>query len=218
MRVRYLCDRAIEYYWGRVNPEDFTVFRAPADPYYILVATVLSQNTSDVNSTRALARLIEVVGIPIDVGKVLEMGVEKLAELIRVSGLHYAKARTIVQLLRFLSREELEHEEPELLRAKLLKVPGIGYKTVDVFLLMYRRYPVFPMDTHIRRVLHRYGVVDRRESYEKARRLVEEELPREADYLLKAHLSLIQHGRSTCKARKPLCGTCIVTLECSKKL
>ena len=218
MRVRYLCDRAIEYYWNRMDLQDFTALRAPADPYYILIATVLSQNTSDVNSTRALANLIDIVGVPIDVGKVLEMGVERLAELIRVSGLHYAKARTIVQLLRSLSREELEYEEPESLRVKLLSVSGIGYKTADVFLLMYRKHPVFPMDTHIRRVLHRYGAVDRRESYEKARKRVEEELPREADYLLRAHLSLIQHGRSTCKARKPLCSTCIVASECPKKL
>jgi endonuclease-3 len=217
MRVRYLCDRVIEYYWSRVNPRDFIALVAPRDPYYILIATILSQNTSDVNSSRALARLIEVVGVPVDVGRVLELGVEGLAELIRVSGLHYAKARTIIQLLRSLSREELEHDEPELLRAKLLKIPGIGYKTADVFLLMYRKYPVFPMDTHIRRVLHRYGAVDRREDYERARRRVEEELPREADYLLKAHLSLIQHGRSTCKARKPLCGTCVVNPECPKR-
>jgi endonuclease-3 len=218
MRVRYLCDRVIEYYWSRINPQNFTALTAPRDPYYILIATILSQNTSDVNSSRALARLIEVVGVPVDVGKILELGVERLAELIRVSGLHYAKARTILQLLRSLSRDELEYDEPELLRTKLLKIPGIGYKTADVFLLMYRNHPIFPIDTHIRRVLHRYGTVDLRENYERARRRVEEELPREANYLLKAHLSLIQHGRSTCKARKPLCNTCIVNPECLKRL
>lgn len=214
--LRHLFDTVIERYWSSIDLGEFAVLRARGDPFSVLVAVVLSQNTSDVNATRAYESLVRRVGRPVRPEALLEIGVEGIAEAVRVSGMQRIKARTIVGLARSVSVRELEELDPLELRSRLLSVPGVGYKTADVFLLMYRRYPVFPMDTHIRRVLTRYGVARPGEDYEAVRRTVEALLPRDPDYLLKAHLSLIEHGRTVCKARRPRCSECPVSDGCAK--
>ncbi|MCS7099034.1 MAG: hypothetical protein RMH84_02160 [Sulfolobales archaeon] len=214
--LRNLFDTLIEYHWSSIEMGEFTVLNACEDPLSVLVAIVLSQNTNDVNSTRAYRSLAQRVGCPMKPESILEMSVEELAEVIRVSGMHHIKARTIVNLVKSVSVEELVKLDPLELRSRLLAIRGIGYKTADVFLLMYRKFPVFPIDTHIRRVLTRYGVVRRGDSYEAIRRTVENYLPEDPDYLTRAHLSLIKHGRAVCRARKPLCEMCPVSSWCAK--
>ena len=184
----------------------------------MLIAVVLSQNTNDLNSTRAYRALIERVGYPLRPEALLSMGLDELADTIRVSGMQHVKARTILNLVRSVTVRELQELDPPELRRRLLRVPGVGYKTVDVFLLMYRRYPVFPIDTHIRRVLTRYGAISPRDGYETIRSRVEGELPRDPDYLLRAHLSTIKHGRVTCRARGPRCDACPVVGRCARVL
>ncbi|MEM4665374.1 MAG: hypothetical protein QW271_06485 [Sulfolobales archaeon] len=176
----------------------------------------MSQNTNDTNSTRAYESLVRKVGCPLKPAALLKLGVDGIAEAIRVSGMQYVKAETIINLVNSISVEELVELDPAELRAKLLSVRGIGYKTADVFLLMYRKYPVFPIDTHIRRVLIRYGAVKPGDSYEHIRSVVESSLPRDPEYLVKAHLSLIKHGRTVCRARKPDCQRCPVSEYCAK--
>ncbi len=216
--VRHLFDTVIERYWSGIDLSEFTVLRARGDPLSVLVAVVLSQNTSDVNSTRAYESLARRTGLPMRPEVILELGVEGVAEAVRVSGMQYVKAGTIVRLAQSVNPRELEELDPPLLRTRLLSVPGVGYKTADVFLLMYRRYPVFPMDTHIRRTLVRYGIAKRGEGYEAVRLRVEAHLPRDPDYLLRAHLSLIEHGRTVCKARRPRCSECPVSEGCARVL
>ncbi|MEM1911478.1 MAG: hypothetical protein QW780_04160 [Sulfolobales archaeon] len=178
----------------------------------------MSQNTSDVNSTRAYESLVGKAGYPLRPDALLKLGVSGIAEAIRVSGMQYIKAKTIINLVNSIRVKELVELDPMELRAKLLSVRGIGYKTADVFLLIYRKYPVFPIDTHIRRVLIRYGAVKPGDSYERARSVVESVLPRDPEYLVKAHLSLIKHGRTICRARKPDCQRCLVSEYCAKAI
>lgn len=213
-RVRQLVESVIEFHIGELKLEEFAVFNTRGDPLSVIVATILSQNTNDKNAVRAYKTLAEVVGTPLKPEALLALGVEGIARAIRVSGMHQVKARAIVNLANSVTIQELEELEPMSLRSKLLSVPGIGYKTADVFLLMYRRYPIFPIDTHIRRILVRYGVVRPGDSYERIRLTVEEELPRDPEYLMKAHLSLIRHGRTVCKALRPRCGDCPVASTC----
>lgn len=213
-RIRQLVESVIEYHVDKLKLEEFAIFNIQKDPLSVIVATILSQNTNDKNAIRAYKALAEVVGTPLKPGALLALGVEGIARAIRVSGMHQIKARTIINLVSSVTTQELEELEPMSLRSKLLEVPGIGYKTADVFLLMYRKYPIFPVDTHIRRVLARYGVVRPWDSYERIRLAVEGELPRDPEYLMKAHLSLIRHGRTVCKALRPRCGDCLVASTC----
>jgi len=216
--LRYLFDKVVEYYWSSIDLGEFTVFNTRGDPLSVLIAVILSQNTSDTNSTRAYESLVRRAGYPIKPTALLELGVNGIADAIRVSGMQYIKAKTIVNLVNSVSVDELEKLDPKELRVKLLSVEGIGYKTADVFLLMYRKFPVFPIDTHIRRVLIRYGAANPRDSYESMRSLAEASMPRDPEYLLKAHLSLIKHGRTMCRARKPDCVRCPVSEHCAKVL
>lgn len=214
--LRYLVDTVIEYYRGSLDIREFTIFNAHSDPVSVLIAVILSQNTNDLNSTRAYRTLVERVGYPLRPEVLLSIGLNDLADMIRISGMQYVKAKTILNLVRSITSKELAELDPEELRKRLLKIPGIGYKTADVFLLMFRRYPVFPIDTHIRRILIRYGAVSPRDSYETMRKRVEKDLPKDPDYLLRAHLSLIKHGRTICRARVFKCGECPVVKYCAK--
>ncbi|MCX8185274.1 MAG: hypothetical protein RMI56_01710 [Sulfolobales archaeon] len=215
-RPRDLFDAVIEYHWSDLELSEFTVFNTCKDPLSILIAIVLSQNTNDLNSTRAYRSIAERIGCPMKPEDILKLGVDELARAIRVSGMQNVKARTIVNLAMSISVDELSNLDPQELRDRLLSIPGIGYKTADVFLLMYRKFPVFPIDTHIRRVLSRCGIVRVRDEYEVIRKTVEEYLPRDPEYLMKAHLSLIEHGRTICRARKPKCDQCPISDKCAK--
>jgi len=183
----------------------------------MLVSTVLSQNTSDRNTARAVSRLRETIGItPEGISKA---GLRELKAAIRSSGLYNVKARVLKRLARIIvkkygGRVEKVLEKPlDEARGELMSLPGVGPKTADVILLFAGSRQTFPIDTHIFRVSRRLGLIGLRDSYEEARRRLMKTFP--PDSYLKAHLLLIEHGRRICKARKPLCGDCVLLKHCS---
>jgi len=183
-------------------------------PFAVLVATVLSQNTNDKNSIAAYLKLRSKVGASLKA--VLEASEEGLAEAIRVSGLARRKAKTIKSLAKKVA--ELGGEEALLtmdarkLREELLSVSGVGPKTVDVFLSLYRREPFFAVDTHAARIAARWGLVAERASYDEISKKLLELFG--GEYAEEAHRLLIALGRKYCKARKPLCSECPVAKYC----
>ncbi len=218
-RLREAVDRIVKHYLGGLSTGEFPVIeslRSGLHPFGVLVAIILSQNTSDRNSGIALSRLRRALGMELRPESFRHVTINELAEIIKPSGMQVQKATTIINLLKEFEGEfnALLNDDPESLRSRLLSVKGVGPKTADVFLLFIRRYPTFPIDTHIRRFLVRFGVGGRGESYESLRRKVLSALPRSPDYLLAAHLSIIKHGRRVCKSRKPLCGECVVRKLC----
>ncbi len=220
-RLKEATDRLIREYFPNLSYSDFPAIRSVAEgmhPFGVLVAVILSQNTSDRNSGVALENLRRSLCRDLKPECFAGISEDRLAELIRPSGMQRLKARTILRALReFGGGDALMTEDPEVLRRKLLSVPGIGPKTADVFLLFVRRYPTFPMDTHIRRFLYRFGVGDKGEGYESLRGKVMAALPRDPRYLAAAHLSMIAHGRSVCRSRRPYCKTCVVRDLCAKR-
>ncbi|MEM1873189.1 MAG: endonuclease III [Acidilobaceae archaeon] len=200
-----------------VNPEDYTVLVALAvgggSPFSVLVGAVLSQNTSDKNSIRALKSLAERVGLSPE--KILEAGLSEVEEAIKTAGLWKSKARAIVELARLvLSRggeEYLLREDPLVLREELLRVRGVGPKTVDVFLSVARRAPVFPVDTHAARVALRWGLASSRRYSEVSRALLE---CFGAERSEEAHRLVIALGRAYCRARRPRCKECPLRAHC----
>lgn len=179
--------------------------------FEFMVGVMLSQNTSDKNAIRAYNALREALG-EITPEKILELGEERLAEIIRPAGMYRARARNIVGLARRLRGRGLVELDEKLgrlgveeARRILVGLPGIGAKTADVILLMYYGKPTFPVDTHIRRITRRLGVVER-DRYEDIRGWWMSQLP--PDKYLEAHLLLITHGRRTCRARGPMCDAC----------
>lgn len=183
----------------------------------VLVATVLSQNTNDRNSIRALLKLREAVGVRLE--DILRADVERIAEAIREAGLWRQKAETIKRLAEHVARlggeDFLLKEDPWRIRGELLKVKGVGPKTVDVFLSVVRRAPVFAVDTHAMRIAIRWGLA-RRRSYEEVSRAL-------LNYFgawrsEEAHRLLIAFGRRICKARNPRCSECPLAEYCPSSL
>lgn len=209
----------LRHYGSSPRPQEFLAIKALKEkmhPFGVLVSIILTQNTSDKNALIALSNLIKELGPRLDPDSFKSVSEEELAELIRPSGMHNIKARTIFNLLRELKDVSiLMKEDPRKLRGILISIKGVGPKTADVFLLTFRKYPTFPIDTHIRRVLYRVGFISRNQSYESIRKKVMEALP--SDLLLPAHLILITHGRRTCKALLPKCEECPIRMKCERK-
>jgi len=185
------------------------------DPLSELVMTILSQNTNDVNSGRAFLALRERFS---NWETVMEADSADLAETIRVGGLANVKAPRIQQILRRLKEERgalsldfLSAMPIGDARAYLLSLPGVGPKTAACVLLFSLRKPALPVDTHVHRVSQRLGLTPP-VTVERAHALLEALIPTDLYYPF--HLLLIEHGRSLCHARRPVCGECPVGAWC----
>ncbi len=186
------------------------------DPLSELLLTILSQNTSDLNSGRAYEQLVE--RFP-TWEEALAAGPEAIASAIEVGGLANVKAPRIHAILQKLAREEgelslglLASLSVDAARDYLLALPGVGPKTAACVLLFSLHKPAMPVDTHVHRVAQRVGLVDRRDSAEKAHQLLEALLPERLYYPF--HLNVIRHGREVCVARRPRCEQCALADIC----
>jgi endonuclease-3 len=180
-------------------------------PFELLVAVILTQNTSDANAFRAYHRLKEAVGGDITPDALLSLGEEKIAELIRPAGMHRQRAKKLVELskaLRGRDLAELASMPAEEARRLLTSLPGVGEKTADVILVNMGK-PAFPVDTHITRVAQRWGIGRR---YGEISSWFMRRLPPER--YLEVHLKLIQFGRDYCRAKSPRCRECPVRDIC----
>lgn len=192
------------------------VWQPHHEPLDELVLTILSQNTSDVNSGRAYTQLR--AHYP-TWREVLDADTTALAEVIRPGGLGQMKAPRIQNALRRIQEERgelnldfLAETEPEAARRWLLALDGVGPKTAAIVLLFALGRPAFPVDTHVHRVTRRLGLAPQQATPEQVQNLIEATLPPEAFYAF--HLNLIAHGRQVCKAIKPLCATCVLQADC----
>ncbi|GAB4210555.1 MAG: endonuclease III [Roseiflexaceae bacterium] len=184
--------------------------RRTGDPLGELIATILSQNTSDINSGRAYAALRQRYPTW---EAVLDAPTTELYETIRSAGLGNIKAPRIQNTLRAilercgkLSLDFLDDLPLEQARAWLRSLEGIGPKTAACVLLFALGKPAMPVDTHVHRVAGRLGLIGPRVSADQAHALLEQMLPPEAIYPF--HVEMIQHGRQICQAQRPRCPIC----------
>ncbi|MEW9553023.1 endonuclease III [Nonomuraea sp. NPDC050783] len=182
-----------------------------------LVATVLSQATSDVNSGRAFARLKE--RFPVW-EQVADAPVEEVADAIRCGGIAQRKARRIQEILTAVEEREgaidlgrLDGLDDEAAEAYLTSLPGVGPKTAACVLVFSMGRAAFPVDTHVHRVTTRLGWVPPGTSAERAHRLLAPLVPPPVRHEL--HVRLIWHGRTTCRARRPRCEECVLLDVCA---
>jgi endonuclease III len=186
------------------------------DPLGELVATILSQNTSDVNSDRAYAALRAAYG---SWDAVEQANPDDLATTIRSGGLGRLKSRRIQEILRalkacqgHLNLDFLMDMPMPAARAFLAEFPGVGPKTVACVLLFACGHPAFPVDTHIYRVTTRLGLLPPGCTAERAHTVLEPLIPPAQIY--RAHVNLIHHGRTVCTARRPDCEQCCLRPGC----
>ena len=198
--------------------EDFVAWKIAKDtndPFKVLIATILSQNTTDKAAILAFYDLEK--GIGVDPWKLKNTNLDKISKLIRVAGLHFTKAKAIRKLSEIVIEKfggdikRVLTKDLETARKELTALPRVGKKTADVLLLMLANKPVLPIDTHISRVALRLGISDRKD-YDSVQLSLMEIL--ENENLLEVHLYLIAFGRKICKARKPLCSKCPLNSVC----
>lgn len=196
--------------------EIFTRFQAAdAEPrgeldhtnaYTLLVAVALSAQATDVGVNRATKELFKIADTP---EKMLALGEEGLIDHIKTIGLFRNKAKNVIKLSRILV-EDYAGEVPNS-RAALESLPGVGRKTANVVLNMWWHHPAQAVDTHIFRIGNRTGICPGKDVVA-VERAIEDNIP--VDFQHHAHHWLILHGRYVCKARKPLCGTCLIRDLC----
>jgi len=174
--------------------------------YTLVVAVALSAQATDVGVNKATRALFQIADTP---QKMLDLGIDGLTEHIKTIGLFRQKAKNVIKLSQILV-DEYNSEVPNS-RAALQSLPGVGRKTANVVLNMWWQQPAQAVDTHIFRVGNRTGISPGK-TVDAVERAVEDNIP--ADFQLHAHHWLILHGRYHCKARKPLCGTCIIRDLC----
>lgn len=192
------------------------ILKAKSDPLTMLIEIILSQATSDANSRRTFENLKKRFG---DWNKVLEADETEIADAIRLGGLANQKAKVIKEILaqikarhKKLSLKFLDKMPDEQARDYLLEFRGIGPKTVACTLLFSLHKEVFPLDTHIFRVLKRMGILPEKISDIKAHRLLDELVPHGKFFSL--HVNLIRLGRQICRPREPLCEQCPLVEYC----
>jgi endonuclease III len=182
-----------------------------------VVATVLSQHTSDRNSERAFAQLK--AKFP-DWDQVLAAPAGQVADAIRCGGIADAKARRIQQILATIREREgkidltrLYELDDAAVEDYLTSLPGVGPKTAACVLVFSMGRAAFPIDTHVHRIATRLGWLPPRTTAEQAHRILAPAVPPGIRYDL--HVALIAHGRTVCRAQRPHCDACILRDECA---
>ncbi len=194
--------------WQKENPTPKTELNF-TNNFTLLVAVVLSAQSTDVGVNKATKKLFEIADTP---EKMLKLGEKNLKKYISTIGLFNGKAANIIKLSRDLV-EKFNSQVPETFAA-LKSLAGVGQKTANVVLNCAFGHPTIAVDTHVFRVANRLGFVDEA-TPEKTEIALLKTIPKK--WQRHAHHWLILHGRYVCKARKPECGRCGVREFCEFK-
>lgn len=190
------------------NPKPTTELNF-STPFELLIAVILSAQATDKSVNKATDKLFPVANTP---QAIYNLGVEGLKEYIKTIGLFNSKAENIIKTCRDLL-DKHKGEVPQT-REELEALAGVGRKTANVVLNTAFGQPTIAVDTHIFRVANRTHFAPGKDVVK-----VEEKLLKvvPAEFKVDVHHWLILHGRYTCVARKPRCGSCIIEDLCEYK-
>ncbi len=175
-------------------------------PFELLVAVVLSAQSTDAGVNKATPALFKIANTP---EKMVRLGETKLKNYIKTIGLYNNKAKNIIQTSKILA-EQYNGKVPDN-RETLEKLPGIGRKSANVILNSAFKQPMIGVDTHVFRVSNRTQLAPGKNVLEVEKKL-NAIIP--AEFKQHAHHWLVLHGRYVCKARNPDCAHCIINTLC----
>lgn len=180
-----------------------------SNPFELLVAVTLSAQATDVGVNKATDKLFPIANTP---EAIYALGEEGLKTYIKTIGLFNSKAANVIKACKMLI--DLHNSEVPENREALQALPGVGRKTANVVLNTAFGWPTIAVDTHIFRVSNRTKL-----AMGKNVDLVEAKLIKviPAEFKVDVHHWIILHGRYTCIARKPRCGSCIIEDLCEYK-
>ncbi|WP_372737152.1 endonuclease III [Neptunomonas sp.] len=194
--------------WREENPQPTTELEY-SSPFELLIAVLLSAQSTDVGVNKATRKLYPVANTP---EAILQLGIEKLKSYVKTIGLYNTKAENIIKTCQILmdQHESIVPDNREALEA----LPGVGRKTANVVLNTAFGQPAMAVDTHIFRVANRTRIAPGKNVLEVEKKLLKV-IPKE--FLIDAHHWMILHGRYVCTARKPKCGSCLIEDLCEFK-
>ena len=182
-----------------------------SDPLDVLIATMLSQNTTDKTSYRAFQNLKNDFSGWNDV---MNAPLSKIKDAIRVCGLTNQKAKSIKKFLNEINKKHkklnlnyIKKMNDEEIYKELLQYNGVGVKTVSCVLAFALGRDVFPVDTHVHRLTNRLGLA-KTKTPDKTFQQLEKIIPDGKKFIL--HTLLIRFGRKICRSNNPLCGKCVL--------
>lgn len=197
------------------NPETELEY---SSPFELLVAVTLSAQATDVGVNKATRKLFPVANTP---QAILDIGHDALRDYIKTIGLFNSKAANVYKMCQILV-DKHNSEVPEN-REALEALPGVGRKTANVVLNTAfgwlkdneGRY-FLAVDTHIQRLANRSGYA-KGKTVEQTEQAIIKNTPNKKEFMFNLHHWFILHGRYTCTARKPKCGSCIIEDLCDYK-
>lgn len=188
------------------NPETELNYNSP---FELLIAVILSAQATDKGVNKATDKLFPDANTP---EAIAELGELRLKAYIKTIGLFNTKGRNIIKTCQLLIQRH--NSEVPRTRAELEALPGVGRKTANVVLNTAFGFPTIAVDTHIYRVSNRTKIGIGKTVLDVEKKL-ERHIPKA--FMLDAHHLLILHGRYTCIARKPRCGSCVIEDLCEYK-
>jgi endonuclease III len=176
------------------------------NPFELLIATILSAQSTDKQVNKVTKGLFESYSTPFALMNANESDVQ---HIIKSCGFYKTKGQNIVRTAKILV-EEYDSVVPKTIE-QLIKMPGVGRKTASVVISNAYDVPAIAVDTHVFRVSNRLGLAT-------AKDVLKTEMQLRKNIPMKdwkdAHHWILWHGRKYCKARKPLCGTCFLSELC----
>jgi endonuclease-3 related protein len=180
-------------------------------PFEIAVGAILTQNTNWGNVEKAIGNLKreEVLNAK----SIHEIRIDRLASLIKPAGYFNVKAKRLKAFINFLTNEyhgsmqRMRNEEIQTLRAKLLKVNGVGPETADSILLYALEKPVFVIDAYTKRVLSRHRIMEHEKPYEAFQKFFHSSLKKDVKLFNEYHALFVRLGKTYCR-KKPGCEGC----------
>lgn len=174
--------------------------------YQLLIATILSAQTTDKQVNKITGKLFKEFKTPMDFAQANQ---KKLENLIKSCGLYKNKSRNIINTSKLLV-EKYDSKVPDNIN-DLLKLPGVGRKTANVLLNILYGMPTIPVDTHVFRVSRRLGLASGNTPEKVEKELLDIIPPSErGDF----HHRIITHGRKICISRSPRCHDCKLNKIC----
>ena len=188
------------------NPKTSLNYR---NQFTLLISVVLSAQCTDINVNNVTKNIYKKYYHP---NHFINLGEKKIRNLIKSIGLFNSKAKNIYNLSKILL-EKYKGKIPKNFN-ELMQLPGVGRKTANVVLNAAFNKPTIAVDTHVFRVSNRTGLTNGKSPEQVEKQLIIK-LPKK--YLKKAHHLILLHGRRVCKARNPLCKTCVINNICLYK-
>jgi len=176
------------------------------NPFELLISTIMSAQTTDVQVNKVTETLFEKYSRPEDFAKLSQ---KELEEEIKTIGLYKNKSKYIIKTSKMILND-FNGKVPQT-RKDLTKLSGVGRKTANVVLANAFGEDTIAVDTHVFRVANRLGLVDTDKTDQVEKGLMDV-IPEK--YWTKFHHWLIFHGREVCKARNPQCDVCKISKYC----